>query len=298
MNTNYNVALRVCVHDGIFHADEVMATAILWIANEGSISITRSRNPDVWKEADILVDVGGKQFDHHMKGGNGVRENGVPYASAGLVWKHFYEEVLLHVSVPTEYWLQMCQLVDERLIQGIDAIDCGYHTRTENVPTLGLSSIISGYNPNWFQSQSDEIRMEAFLQAVEVAKDTLINTINGVLGQLIAQNEVREAWTLHGGQVIVLQQFMPWQEAVKDMPDARLVVFPDVGGTWRVQTVPKELDSFDARMDLPEAWAGLRGEELQLESGVADAIFCHPGRFICGAETREGALELARLALV
>jgi uncharacterized UPF0160 family protein len=290
--------LRAATHDGIFHGDEVMATAILWIAKDGDFTITRTRDPELLAQADIVFDVGGGQYDHHMRGGNGMRNNGVPYASAGLIWRDFAPQVLYQVYVPAEHWEEVAQAIDERLIQGIDAIDCGYHIRTENVPTIGLSAIISGYNLNWFQLHSEEARMRQFMRAVEVAKATLLNTITGVFGQILARNSVHLADSPDGGRTLVLDQFLPWQETVvKEMPDALLVVFPDVGGTWRVQVVPKELGTFGARMDLPEAWAGLRGEELQTLTGVADAIFCHPGRFIAGAETREGALELARLAL-
>ncbi|WP_148299379.1 MYG1 family protein, partial [Komagataeibacter kakiaceti] len=32
-------------------------------------------------------------------------------------------------------------------------------------------------------------------------------------------------------------------------------------------------------------------------SGVPDAVFAHPARFICGAASREGAVRMAQLAL-
>ena len=50
-------------------------------------------------------------------------------------------------------------------------------------------------------------------------------------------------------------------------------------------------------MDLPEAWAGLSGDELREVTGVPDAVFCHKGRFIAVAESGEGALDLADAAL-
>ena len=299
MNTQMTVGkntLRAATHDGTFHGDDVLAAAILWVARDGDLTITRTRDPELLAQVDIVFDVGGGQYDHHMRGGNGVRRNGVPFASVGLIWKDFAPQVFQQIRIPCEHWEEMARVVDERLIQGVDAIDCGYHTRTENVPTLSLSDIISGYNLNWYQPQSDEIRMKTFIRAVKVAKTVLLNTINGILGQILAREIVKRSHI--EGNILILDQFLPWQEpVVKEMPDVRLVVFPDVGGTWRVQTVPKELGQFKARMDLPESWAGLRSDELKTLTGVADAIFCHPNRFIAGAETREGALALARLAL-
>ena len=40
------------------------------------------------------------------------------------------------------------------------------------------------------------------------------------------------------------------------------VVYPDRGGSWRVQGVPPAPQSFELRLALPEAWRGLRNAEL------------------------------------
>jgi uncharacterized UPF0160 family protein len=98
-------------------------------------------------------------------------------------------------------------------------------------------------------------------------------------------------------EILTLDEGMPWQRTVLEHSEYILyVVFPS-GGTWRVQAVPEKLGSFNVRQPLPQEWAGLPEEELKKITGVDDAVFCHPGRFICGARTKEGALALARLAL-
>ena len=98
--------------------------------------------------------------------------------------------------------------------------------------------------------------------------------------------------------ILILPQFCPWQESVftQGLDNLQFVVFQAPTGDWRVQTVPEELGSFTPRKALPEAWAGLRGEELSEATGVAGCIFCHNGRFIAGAKTREGAMALAEQA--
>ena len=74
---------KLCIgtHNGTFHCDEVVAIAILSIVNKGKdISVIRSRDlKHLAENTDLLVDVGGGKFDHHQKGGNGERENGVKY---------------------------------------------------------------------------------------------------------------------------------------------------------------------------------------------------------------------------
>jgi hypothetical protein len=44
-------------------------------------------------------------------------------------------------------------------------------------------------------------------------------------------------------------------------------------------------------------WAGLRGADLARVSGVDDAVFCHNARFIGGAQSLKGAMQMAALAV-
>ncbi len=56
-------------------------------------------------------------------------------------------------------------------------------------------------------------------------------------------------------------------------------------------------DGFELRADLPRAWAGLVNGDLEAACGIAGASFCHNGRFIAAAKTREAALAMAELAV-
>ena len=42
----------------------------------------------------LVYDIGGGEFDHHQAGGNGQRDNGVKYASCGLIWKSYGKKYL------------------------------------------------------------------------------------------------------------------------------------------------------------------------------------------------------------
>ncbi len=98
-------------------------------------------------------------------------------------------------------------------------------------------------------------------------------------------------------RVVELDRGLPWHRAVHEhAPDALYVVVPKSSG-WGVQAVPAVLGQFANRKDLPEGWAGLEGEALQEVTGVSDAVFCHSGRFLAVAGSRDGAMALARLAL-
>jgi uncharacterized UPF0160 family protein len=71
----------------------------------------------------------------------------------------------------------------------------------------------------------------------------------------------------------------------------------DREGKWRVQAVNAAPASFALRCGLPNAWRGLRGEELSAAAGVPGCVFVHAGGFIGGNDTLEGALAMAAAGL-
>jgi len=83
---------------------------------------------------------------------------------------------------------------------------------------------------------------------------------------------------------------------VPGAPEALFVIYPKRQG-FGLEAVPRELGSFDNRLDLPEAWAGLDGPDLASLTGVPDALFCHAKRFLAVARSREGVGALAEQAL-
>ena len=190
-------------HGGLFHADEVMATVILEKVF-GEISLNRAfRVPEDVDSNVIVYDIGFGDFDHHQQGGNGCRENGVPYAAAGLIWKEFGHAVVAETPDPEYIW----EYIDKNLIQGIDAVDCGVMPKADYpVSIYGISSVISGFNPTW---DSDEKPDDAFMKAVEFARVIFDNIFNGVVSTTKAKNIVEEAKPLETpfGTLIVPSDF-------------------------------------------------------------------------------------------
>lgn len=66
---------------------------------------------------------------------------------------------------------------------------------------------------------------------------------------------------------------------------------------WRIRAVSLEPGSFENRKSLPDAWKGVRDEELSKVSGVPGGVFVHAGGFIGGNKTFQGALDMAKKAL-
>ena len=161
----------VVTHDGIFHADEVFAVALLSIVFYNNINVVRTRSkaelmlavasPIVW-----VVDVGGVYdpdklcFDHHQD---------ITLASAaGLVWQH-----VKGLVTPVE------QEVMAAFFEAIDAVDCnrdGIHQTWGKTMPRGMrhtSQLISGFNRGTKEAESDEAFAAAVSFAVSILKNEL-----------------------------------------------------------------------------------------------------------------------------
>lgn len=305
--------MNIVTHNGPFHADDVLSIAVLREVYDVE-SVTRTREEAMIAAADIVVDVGAEydpaagKFDHHQPEGAGERECGTPYASIGLVWMEYglqYVESVLERDLPNypvdlEVKAEVVDLVDDMLIRGIDATDTGNPLSSLPEGVTTISRTISMMNPTFieqdrFNTDSDE----QFMVAVEYATTPLERAVWAAYAQVKARREVEQAERMIDDRVLILERFVPWsdQDCVHEDEDLLYVVFRADTGTWMVQQVPREPGSFEGRKPLPEAWAGLSGEDLQEEAGVRTAVFCHSGRFIAGAETKKDAILLASLAV-
>lgn len=140
----------VFTHAGTFHADDVMATAIIaemHPANTLTVHRTVSMDGIDLGPTNIVYDIGHGQYDHHQKGGNGARENGIPYSSVGLIWRDFGMRICRFYAADNAELVW--KMVDTSLIQGIDAINTGVYPMTDfPCHAMTFSGVISGFNPN------------------------------------------------------------------------------------------------------------------------------------------------------
>lgn len=299
---------KVVVHGGVFHADDALAVAALRAVLGRDIPLERrdptpeeTGNPEVIKlDVGGVFDVGLSAYDHHQRSftlerdpaeGYGIAGEANPLAAAGLVWNQFTQQLDL-VDRPTAVSGVWHQRVDALLFRGVDAMDCGKGKVVKGgSPTL--SQIVHMMNPPAGAEEWD--RDAAFIQAVELCTTVLKAVMVEARVWCDAQADVLAAPANAAG-VLVLNRFVPWMEHIFARPDADslfYVVFPSERGGFCVQQMPVEEGSFTGKKPLPETWAGLRGAELSAACGVTDAIFCHPGRFIGGAQSLEGTMKMA-----
>ncbi len=283
-------------HNGIFHTDDVFSAALLQIVFGKRVTFVRTRDEKLIQEAEYVFDVGGiynvekNRYDHHQIGGAGKRENGIPYASFGLLWKKFGEEVC--------GGKQVAGVLDEKLVTPIDALDNGVEISAQvlsGVSSYSLNDVISSFRPTW--KENEDTLDARFLDAVSLAKTLLLREIKKTQDKVEALSFVEKVYSAsEDKRLIIFDTKYPWADVIKKYSEPQYVVYPN-GDKWHVSTVGLGETGFQNRKDFPKAWAGKRDAELAAVTGVPDAIFCHNGLFLAVARSREGALALAELAL-
>ncbi len=289
---------KVCVHSGTFHADDVFAVAILSLFLNAKIKIFRSRDPKVWDTCDYVMDVGKiydpskRRFDHHQESFKLVRENGIKYAAAGIVWKEFGEKI----SGSSE----IAKRVDEGLIQAVDAEDNGQELFTpifEGVKPYTISDLVADFNPTW--KEDVHHTLPTFEYLVSVAKRIVERAVKDAHDEISGEEHIQKVYeNTEDKRILVLDGEYSWKHYVEQLPEPLFVVKPIYSNnTWYARGVPVLGHKYKIRIDLPESWAGKQDEELQKATGVSDATFCHKGRYLIYAKSKESAIKLAQLAI-
>ena len=285
---------KVVIHGGVFHADDVAVVALLQSAGY-TLPVERKFKVSEEELADpaiLVADIGGNHnpalnnFDHH--------QDKNMQAACVLFYDSF---VLEDTGNELEGNREVFEKFKKDFLEPISDADCG----RGNGGDLSFSKVVVLFNPG--PEASEETRMAAFDEAVAFMLKAMEKSMARCKEIVESKRAVLDADTAVNGKVLVLDKFVPWDEHVYSRPDQEdllYVIFPSLRGGFCIQQVPVEAGSFEGRKPLPEEWAGKRGDDLKELVGLDEsgsATFCHPGRFICGAETLEDALKLAELAV-
>ncbi|MBT9383411.1 MYG1 family protein [Pseudooceanicola sp. CBS1P-1] len=294
-------------HSGGFHADEVLSSVILTRLFPEA-ELVRSRAPEwITPGADrVIYDVGGAYdaeagiFDHHQRGAP-LREDEKPYSSFGLVWKHFGLDYLRASGVPEEHLESVHGSFDRGFVLPVDLVDNGAVSVSEAGPlsSLTLPGLIETLKPV-FDEQDPEAETRAFHAAVAIARQFVEARVARSAAKLRAEALVQGAIEAAGeGRILELPMGMPFRPAVIKAGADHLwfVVTPRQDDEWTLGGIRLADEGFTLRADLPEAWAGLTGADLDAVCGTTGAIFCHNGRFIAAAKSRETIMTMAQIAV-
>ena len=270
---------QAVTHAGIFHADDVFATAfikMLW----PEIKVWRVN--EVPEGFDGLVyDIGLGEFDHHQANKE-YRENGIPYAAFGLLWRRFASDLMLQEDADE---------LDRMFVQKIDSQDNGGF-RNE------ISKAIKDFVPSWDEEKSMDA---AFWDAVNWASVILERKIRRISSERKAAEMVR-GLIAPDDHILVLENYLPWQQSAIGT-QLHYVVYPSQRGGYNAQAVPCDPEPEEkkekfrpVKKPFPEAWAAKAPEELEELSGIKGLSFCHADRFLISAQTKEAAIAAAERA--
>lgn len=286
----------IVTHSGRFHADELFGVATLTLVFRYA-KVVRTRNPEEIESAHIVLDVGSiydeskDRFDHHQAGGAGVRESGIPYASFGLVWKKYGKQLCENDAIASR--------VEKYLVAPIDAMDNGVDLVSSinaGAFPVFLQDILFWFTPTW--QEVDRTLDQSFFEALPFVKNILTRAIIHAKAEVFGEEAVVEAYEKSTDKRIIVLDKKYSYRILHQYSEPLFVVVPDSQlGQWKVQAVENSADSYKIRKPLPLSWAGKRDEDLQKETGVADAVFCHNARFMVVSKSKEGALKLAEIAL-
>ncbi|MFT4978033.1 MAG: uncharacterized UPF0160 family protein [Myxococcota bacterium] len=280
-------------HSGPFHADDVLAWALIKTFYDADATLLRSRDPDALQKADIVFDVGGtfdpkiRRFDHHQHDYTG------PLSSAGMVLGWLQEQA--HIDD------DLAELLRERLVNYVDAVDNGRQTPDPTIPCF--PQIVGTLNSGCIELADFD---DSFLCAGEVARQFVEGIASGLREQKAGAAAVVDAMDVAaaaGSNLLFLDRYHRWKHTYFEHGGVEhpteFVVHPGVDGRWRAVAVPPIPGSFAQKRPFPESWAGLRDGALAAVTGAAGARFCHKNRFIAVFDTRAETLEaMARFGLI
>ena len=291
---NLFAMIYAIVHSTIFHADDIFAAAFLKIVRPDlpiyrTCKLSEQMIADINDGKAIAVDIGASfgitEYDHHqidktyrpIEDGTYINKNGaksaIPYCGFGLLWRDFGS-----ILCPYE---KAWKKVDRDLGLAIDKADNGVEGNL-------LSASISKFNPAWNSKKNEN---EAFWEAEKFAEVILRQFVDNANAEYEAEKLVLESLTVSSGKILVLDQYLPWQDTViNEMPDVLFVVYPHKRGGYAVQTVPDAPGSFTGRKLFPERWLGNPDTSLGM-------TFCHPGNFLAAVDTLENAVHVADIAV-
>lgn len=301
MTVNYLIT-----HSGSFHGDDVSAAAVLTRLFPDA-AILRTRDETVMDELEgqaIIFDVGRvydadrNRFDHHMRGAR-ERENGVVFSSFGLIWDTFGRDYLRALNVDEAFIEPIFAEFDAKVVLPMDMIDTGSLSPSAIGVSGGISmaAMISTLNPPFDEAKRADAR---FAQAVSVIQTLIEGRVESMEADLraekIVEHEVNRQW---GNPILMLNHGLNFQPALDRLGASHvmLIVTPSTTGGWGLSVARKNAHTYDNLIDLPEAWAGLSGQDLVDASGIPGLTFCHSGKFYAAGDTKDSILAAAEFTL-
>ena len=272
-------------HGDEFHADELLATAVLEHELEPlgyTIKVIRTRSKHKLVECDVVYDVGGGKYDHHDVD-KVYYPNGIPMAACGKI----LNDVILNRDI--------IEGLRNRLFYAVEAHDNGV-ILPDGYETSKLA-FVATLNPTWEEDASPRSMQARFFTALKFVRKVYERMLQIVKSDISAVAYLSEkAIPILSGKFLMMDRPCPTYSYMHAHEECLGAIYPK-GSQWLLRLAPTFKRKYDTRTSFPERMRGLRGEEIERVTGIKGVLFCHPSGFIAAAESKDVCYKLAKLLL-
>lgn len=288
-NVNFSKISTVITHDGIFHADEVTAVALIKLLNP-EIEVIRSRDKSVIPlgkdDANtIVLDTGGELnpaklcFDHHQD--LSLR------SSAGLIWETFRNEIFQSQGITEQAQIEYMFSKINPFVSAIDDWDTNGNGVIQLWKKLSVelknfnhySLLIASFNRNMTDATE---QMSQFTLAVNFATEMLKNQFYSANKSFEAEKNWENREMLSPKVAFFPEYCSVWREKKSEEPELAFSITPNPQGF--------SIDSKDS-----EAFPLPTAEEIKNLIGEENLVFCHAGRFKAIVKDEESYKKIANV---
>lgn len=288
---------NLVTHSSTFHPDDVFSTMFMAMIVDDPV-VARVSSVDGARSDAIIYDIGFGKYDHHGVDAK-MRNEKIKFCSFGLLWHDFGLSYLEKMMNQDDAY-KLFKVIDEKLIMQIDGIDNGIFPKVEALYSLmDLDKVIDSFNKAWNEEVDND---DNFMQAVDVARLIFERMIVREKAKIDASKIIEEKIAKMEGSILILDEYMPYQEAVfssnlEKAKDILVVIFPSNRGGYSIKPMTKSKDSKELVCNFPKEWWGLHDEELAKISEIKGAKFVHLNGFLATALTLDDAILMANKAM-
>lgn len=286
--------VHVATHNGKFHADELLAIAMLkyaikqatcWSSQKIEFDIIRTRDAKKISAADIAIDVGDGPFDHHST--DDRYPNGVPMASCG--------KVLAAVESDKRF----IQLFNSWTLYALQAVDNGDKSSKF---TNNFFNWVGLMNQTYSEAKAADYNNDKpFMLALQMVEILYQRMYREAKEHLLAQGYLQHCARHFSQQILELPgSNVPWKYFVAyQLPTIKGILSQDKStGKWTVRWVPKYMGSPDTKLHWPAEWRSKKeacegNTTLAAKKYEFGCSFCHKSLVLANFDTRDHALQAA-----
>lgn len=185
-----------------------------------------------------------------------------------------------------------------------------------------LASRVSNLNPSWIEKgATKQLADERFEQASQLAGTEFVEAVmfsikSYLLACTIVDDVFRRRYDVHqSGHVLVFEkeENCPYKNILEGVeererqkahsegkmyyPVLYCVSFDGAREQWTATALNVRPGSFECRVPFPEAWRGLRDDELSRVAEIENCKFCHLSGFLSCNTSREGILKMIEFSM-